>query len=102
MQAKGDQQTQEVVEVRIVVRVGDALGLNHQQTLERVDDLLNLLPTLTIFLNTLHITPDYFIHAFVLFDKNKQKVMGCLTHLCLSLIMPTLSSESSWTTCENS
>lgn len=71
MQAERYQQPKEIVKMRIVVRIGDTLRLNHQQTLEGVDDLLNLLPTLAILPNTLHISLNDLIHALVLFDENQ-------------------------------
>ena len=48
---ESDDEPEEVVEVGEVDRVGDAFGLDHQQTLEGVDYFLNLFPLVGTFLD---------------------------------------------------
>ena len=54
------------------MRIGDTLGLNDEQTLKGMYDLLNLLPTLSVLPDPLHIAPNDLVHTLVLLDEDEK------------------------------
>lgn len=100
--SKGDNDPHELIKVRVVLRVGDALGLNDQQALKGMDDFLNLFPLVWIFPQFGSISLDDLIDALVLLDEDEEEVMRGLSYLCLDYAQNTFSSDSMATTCGKS
>lgn len=70
--ACGDDEAQELVEVKVALRVGDALGFDDEQALEGVYYFLNMLPLVCAFPYFDEVPLDDFIDAFVLLDEDEQ------------------------------
>jgi hypothetical protein len=88
------QQAQELVHGFEVLSVSDAFGLNHQQRLKRMNDLLDNFPLFRTVLNRPDITFHNFIDFFILLNINEQQVMRGLPDISLNINTITLSSES--------
>ncbi len=84
------------------MRIGDALGLDDEQTLKGVYDFLNLLPLVGTFTDFGEIALDYLVYTFVLLDEDQQEVVGSLSHLRLHRLKYTFSSDRRATICGKS
>jgi len=91
---KGDDHSHKLIQMRIVLRIGDAARLNDEQALKRMDYFLNLLPLVRTLANLRSIPSNNLIDALVFFNEDEQEVMRGLAHFCLGYINGTFSSES--------
>lgn len=94
---ESQQQAQELVHGFEVLSVSDALGLDHQQRLERMNDLLDNFPLFGTVLNRPDITFHNFIDFLILLNINEQQVVRGLSDISLNIQRITLSSESKLT-----
>jgi hypothetical protein len=99
---EGDHHAHELIQVRVVLRVGHAPGLDHEQALEGMDYFLNLLPLVGTLAHLGGIAADNLINALVLLNEDDEEVMRGLAHFCLGYINGTFSSESRAMTCGKS
>jgi len=72
MASEGNDKSKQVVNEREVARVGDAFGLNNEQTLERVNNFLNLLPLVRILSQLQHVTVYYLVNPLVFLNEYQQ------------------------------
>lgn len=82
----------------VILRVGDTLRLNDQQTLKRMDYFLNLFPLLTTFSYAFQVSFHNFINAFVFFNENQKEVVCSFANLGLPMAFRTFQSDSNCTT----
>ena len=80
---KANNQSQKVIYETEIYRISDTLGFNHQQALKRMDYFLNLLPLIWVLSQLCKIPFDNLVYFLVFFNKNKQQVMSCFSHLGL-------------------
>lgn len=83
MEPEGDDYPHELVEVRVVLGVGDAARLDDQQALKGMYNFLNLLPLVGILPQFDRIALDDLIDALVFLDEDEEQVMRGLSYLCL-------------------
>lgn len=99
---KRDDHPHELIQVRVILWIGDAAGFDDEEALKGVDYFLNLLPLVGALANLGSIPLDDLIDAFVFFNEDEQQVMRGLAHFCLGYISGTFSSESSAMICGKS
>lgn len=93
VQAEGDDHAHELIEVGVVVGVGDAARFDDEEALEGMDYFLNLLPLVGTLANLGGIALDDLVNALVFLDEDEEEVVRCLSHLCLGYGQGTFSSE---------
>lgn len=83
MHSEGDDDAHELIEMRVILRVGDAARLDDEQALKGMDYFLNLLPLVWILPQFGGIALDDLIDALVFLDEDEEEVMRGLSYLCL-------------------
>jgi hypothetical protein len=83
VQSEGDDHAHELIEVRVVLGVGDAARFNDEQALEGVDYFLNLLPLVGVLANLRRVPLYDLVDALVFLDEDEEEIMRSLAHLCL-------------------
>ena len=83
MHSEANQKSEKIVDVGVVVTVGDTFGLNNQKTLKGMNNFLNLLPLVRVLLDSQQISLHNFVNSLVLLNENKQQVMSRLPHFSL-------------------
>ena len=81
--SKRDDDPHKLIKMRVILRVGDAPGLDDEQALKGMYDFLNLFPLVWIFPQFGSISFDDLINAFVFLDEDEEEVMRGLSYLCL-------------------
>lgn len=102
MDARSQNESQEIVEGSEIERVGKALGLDYEETLEGVYDFLNLLPLVGALTHLSEIAFNDLVNTLILLDEDQQEVVGSLTHFRLHYTQCTFSSDKRATTCGKS
>jgi len=87
--SEGDDKSQQVVDQIEITRVGDALGLDNQQTLKRVYNFLNLLPLVRVFAQLQQIALYYLVDSLIFFNEYQQQIMSCFPDLGLNMLTAT-------------